>query len=103
MFDNGNYRSPPYSRVIEVDVDAAAKSCKVVWEYRESPDFYADALSAAYRLASGDTLITDGTNGRLLQVDHQGKKRWEARAPACQIYQAKAVPRAFFQPAVVGN
>jgi hypothetical protein len=54
--------------------------------------------SAAYRLASGDALITDGTNGRVLQVDRKGTKRWELRAPACQIYQAKPVARAFFEP-----
>ncbi len=103
MFDNGNYRSPPYSRAIEVAVDAAARTCEVVWQYRESPDFFADALGSAYRLASGDTLITDGTHGRILQVDLQGKKRWEVKAPACQIYQAKPVPRSFFQPALVGT
>jgi hypothetical protein len=103
LFDNGNYRpsSGQYSRAIEVEVDEARESCEVVWEYREKPDFFDEGTGAAYRLPNGNTLITDGFNGRVLEVESSRRVAWEMKAPRCNIYQAKPVPRSFFERAKV--
>lgn len=50
---------------------------RVVWEYRETPDFYSFWGGDADRLPNGNTLITDTVNGRILEVTPEGEKVWE--------------------------
>lgn len=57
IFDNGNTRTPPYSRVVEYKIDMLNKSAEKVWEYRPSPDRYTSAQGSAQRLTNGNTLI----------------------------------------------
>lgn len=69
IFDNGSFRpasSVPYSRVLEID---PATQC-VVWEYQDTPpqNFYSPYMSNAQRLHNGNTLISEGTFGRIFEV-----------------------------------
>lgn len=78
IFDNGTQRlSDPhtYSRVIEVD----PKTKKIVWEYHDTPayNFYSAFISGAQRLDNGNTLITEGLNGRIFEVTSKGEIVWE--------------------------
>ncbi len=57
MFDNGNLRTPPYSRVVEYQLDEVKKSAALVWEYRHTPDIYGFAMGYAERMDDGTTLI----------------------------------------------
>ena len=61
LFDNGFHRPrSSYSRIIEVDPDTN-------WDYRGSPPifFYSQAISSAERLPNGNTLICEGSPGRI--------------------------------------
>ena len=57
IFDNGNYKSPSYSRAVEFLIDTTNMTATKVWEYRHSPDRYAYAMGNVQRLPNGNTLI----------------------------------------------
>ncbi|MYM38149.1 arylsulfotransferase family protein [Duganella qianjiadongensis] len=73
----------PRSRVLEID----PVSQEIVWEYtgRDSnlPDwgFYSSFISSARRLPNGNTLIDEGTSGRIFQVTPKGDIAWEYISP----------------------
>lgn len=71
IFDNGDGAS----RAIEVD---PAKD-EIVWDYRASPrqQFFSGHISGASRLASGNTLICEGTSGRVFEVTRSREVVWE--------------------------
>jgi hypothetical protein len=98
LFDNGLMRpDPKFSRVIEIEFEPANKRASIVWEYRETPDFVSLALGSAQTQDNGNIFITDGINGRLLEVDRDKQKRWEMQvAGGYWIYKAVPVPRTFF-------
>jgi outer membrane protein assembly factor BamB len=78
VFDNGTRRADhfmPYSRVLEIDPN----SSEVVWSYqeRQDVDFFAPHLSNAQRLPNGNTLICEGTFGRIFEVTEAGETVWE--------------------------
>jgi hypothetical protein len=98
IFDNGYRRpKPQYSRVIEVEFDPEQKQAQIVWEYRETPDFYSFALGSAQALDNGNVLVTDGINGRVVEVTRDKHKAWEFLVQKYYwIYKAVNVPRSFF-------
>ena len=57
IFDNGNYRTPNFSRVVEFKIDTIAMTATKVWEYRHSPDFSTPWMGSAQRLENGNTFI----------------------------------------------
>ena len=87
IFDNGGLSgyggqrgypqySRTYSRVIEID----PISLEIVWEYgAESGEqfFYSHNVSSAQRLPNGNTLVTDGANGRVFEVTVDNRIVWE--------------------------
>ncbi|HAX24538.1 MAG TPA: aryl sulfotransferase [Chloroflexi bacterium] len=78
IFDNGTHRLDhpiPFSRVIEVD--PATK--EIVWSYQEDypSQFFSPLISNAQRLPNGNTLICEGSFGRLFEVTHDGEVVWE--------------------------
>ena len=90
IFDNGGwagYGSPnpssptgrqnvkrDYSRVLEID----PTTLEIVWQYTpaeaglieplDSSRFYSPFVSGAQRLPNGNTLITEGSDGRIFEV-----------------------------------
>jgi arylsulfotransferase ASST len=78
LFDNGPHRLDhplPFSRVIEIE--PATK--KIVWKYQErmEVDFFSPRISNAQRLPNGNTLICEGTFGRIFEVTVSGELVWE--------------------------
>jgi len=78
VFDNGTRRTDhfmPFSRVLEID----PRPSEIVWSYqeRQEVDFFAPHLSNAQRLPNGNTLICEGTFGRLFEVTETGETVWE--------------------------
>jgi len=118
IFDNGGYggygvpsSTAPYgvnvdkrdySRVIEIN----PVTLKVVWEYtaqkagnRDKYKFYSDYVSSAQRLPNGNTLITEGSVGRIFEVTPDYKTVWEYISPYYNksenfnlVYRAYRVP-----------
>jgi hypothetical protein len=96
VFDNGGWGGygPPsgssqygindkhrdYSRVIEFN----PLTLEIVWEYtarkagyRDQYRFYSPYISSAQRLPNGNTLITEGSDGRLFEVSPSYQTVWE--------------------------
>ncbi len=53
---------------------------EVRWSY-EPPDFFSEILGALQRLDNGNTLITESTRGRALEVTPEGEVAWEFHSP----------------------
>ena len=64
-----------FSRVIEVD----PATDEIAWEYRGDPpvSFFSFHISGAQRLPNGNTLICEGTFGRIFEVTPSGEITWE--------------------------
>jgi hypothetical protein len=76
-----------HSRVLEIN----PVTLEVVWEYSaqtagfsvptDSYKFYSPYVSSAQRLPNGNTLITEGSNGRFLEVTAEHELVWEYISP----------------------
>ncbi len=92
IFNNGQGRPDgDYSSVVQVtpplnpdgsytfQAGSAYAPTSPTWTYPSSPDtsFYASRISGSQRLADGHTLICQGTEGRLFEVDSEGNIVWE--------------------------
>ena len=85
MLDNGNIMlfangmntavPHPHSYITEFNPDTN----ETVWEYRDDPAtfFYSHHISGAERLWTGNTLICEGSFGRLFEVTPAGEIVWE--------------------------
>ena len=78
IFDNGAHRLDhpgSFSRVIELN----PATREIVWSYQEPRpvDFFAPHISNAQRLPNGNTLICEGTFGRLFEVTPDKEVVWE--------------------------
>ncbi len=92
LFDNGNGRVPPYSRVVEYRLDEGTKTATVAWSYRPSSDLYSFALGFAQRLSNGNTLVTFGTLGTVQEVAPSHEVVWQLNLPqGLWIYRAYRV------------
>jgi len=73
----------PRSRILEIDPIKK----EIVWQYTgadsgaPSWSFYSSFISSARRLPNGNTLIDEGTSGRLFQVTPKGEIVWEYVSP----------------------
>jgi hypothetical protein len=88
VFDNGSGTgycnksfAPGRSRVYEFDPSEWPSGDFVVWEYSGGQQFFSNWISAAMRLANGNTFICSGTKGRLFEVDPSGAIVWEYMNP----------------------
>ncbi|HEX9006554.1 MAG TPA: aryl-sulfate sulfotransferase [Bacteroidota bacterium] len=67
LFDNGNGHTPPFSRAAEYEIDTAAMTCRLVWQFVR-PNTYAFALGYVQRLANGNTVIGWGATNPSMSV-----------------------------------
>lgn len=93
VFDNGFHRRIvgigfPYSRVVEVN----PKTNEIEWEYKDENPFmfYSSIISGAQRLPNGNTLICDGTKGRIFEVTAEKEIVWEFTSPFYYYYRSEA-------------
>jgi hypothetical protein len=94
-----------YSRVLEFD----PTSLKIIWQYTpaeagylkpvDANRFYSPFISSAQRLPNGNTLITEGSGGRIIEVTNDFEIVWEYISPYWgkqmhinMIYRAYRVP-----------
>lgn len=79
VFDNGMHPDGfafGFSRVLEVN----PTTNELAWVYGGEDDaceFYSSTLASCQRLPNGNTLICEGTTGRIFEVSHSGKLIWE--------------------------
>ena len=77
IFDNGMHRVRALSTSKVIEVNPANN--EVVWSYQGSPpeQFFSGHISGATRLPNQNTLICEGTSGRLFEVTRNGEVVWE--------------------------
>lgn len=112
VFDNGGWAGYGYfgmpshvrlwSRVIEFN----PVTFNIVWQYSyivlnwwfprtgENHRFFSYYISSAQRLPNGNTLITEGSNGRVFEVTNKSEIVWEYDTPTRvnQLYRAYRIP-----------
>ena len=84
------------SRVLEIN----PVTLELVWSYVSPLHFYSSNISSAQRLTNGNTLITEGAQGRVFEVTTDGKVVWEYMSPffgdgprrSNAVYRAYRVP-----------
>ena len=82
LFDNGNFHSPPFSRAVEYALDETNHTAQLVWQYRNTPDTYGNAMGYVERLPNGSTLISWGTGKPdVIEVAPNGTKVMEMSLP----------------------
>ncbi|MBU3742019.1 MAG: hypothetical protein FGM24_06995 [Candidatus Kapabacteria bacterium] len=98
LFDNGTQHNPQYSRGVEYAIDEAAKTARMVWEYRPTPDIYVSIQGGLQSLDSGHRILGWGSaaaNGApgVTEVDSLGNVVFEAFYPKqMYVYRATKVP-----------
>lgn len=94
-----------FSRVLEID----PTTLKIVWQYTpveagyplpyNGDCFYSPYISSVQRLPNGNTFITEGSGGRLIEVTPQHELVWEYISPYWgQQMHANMVYRAYRYP-----
>ena len=91
LFDDGNLRSPPTSRVVQYTLDETARTATVAWEHRHTPELSSFCCGSTTRLPSGNTLTAWGSTGVIELVDAMGKALWELTIPGAIIYRAQPI------------
>ena len=88
VFNNGDANARPYSTVFELETPVAGDGSYPFdpatgygpsgpsWQYNPAPTFFASIISGAQRLASGNTLVTDGPAGHFFEVTPDGQTVW---------------------------
>ena len=93
-----------HSRVLEID----PVTLEIVWQYTgqeanyqaptDSFRFYSPYISSAQRLENGNTLITEGANGRIFEVNAEHDIVWEYISPFKNARNSNMVYRAYRVP-----
>ena len=92
LFNNGNGRDTLYSSVdvIETplngyvyDIDSIEpfEPKNLSWTWDVGVEMYSSAISGSTRLSNGNTLITFGMQGTLIEVDYSGEIVWKYISP----------------------
>jgi len=93
LWDNGNFRAPERSRILQVRFDEILGTATEVFTWRATPDLYDFALGDVDRLPSGNILATAGVSGRLIEVNPLGEVVWEIAlaTPGFWIYRTEVL------------
>ena len=87
LMDNGNLKSPQFSRAVEYALDEENKTATLVWQFRHSPDIYDKSMGYVQRLDNGNTLIGWGENTQAIavtEVNPGGRVVYELSLPEKQ-------------------
>ena len=77
MYDNGNYDNPELTRALEISINDDDLSYNIEWEYFLPPDLFTHKWGDADRLINGNTLITAGPAGTLMEVNSSNNIVWQ--------------------------
>ncbi len=69
---------PPQSEpgVYTIAPDEPFGPVTTAWRYGDVPGFFSRTLGGAYRMPNGNTLVCEGTEGRIFEVDRDGSMVW---------------------------
>ena len=90
VFDNGNTRTPQFSRAVEYKLDVAGRKADKVWEYRYPKANYKNIMGTTQRLENGNTFIdwSDWPPSLGCEVDADNRLLFEIRVEGISSYRA---------------
>jgi hypothetical protein len=98
IFDNGNTRNPPESRVVVYEVDESKHTARFVWQYRHDPPVYTWIGGSAREVPGGRLLVNFTWRGVITEVDAEQRVHWELRAPHQGAYRVEWIPTLYPSP-----
>lgn len=103
VFDNGNRRTPSFTRVVRLLWDETAGTVAETFEWREAPDFFDPAVGDVDRLPNGNILVTSGARSRLVEITPAGESVWEMSQPNARFwfYRSERIDAAQIPPGVL--
>ena len=100
FFDNGRFNDPELSRCVEIGFDENFNSAELIWEYILSADMLTLSRGECDRLNNGNTLISVGRTGNVLEVNNQNEIVWHLNVNndlgvETTIYRSDRVPNLY--------
>ena len=96
FFDNGRGNDPELSRCLEIEINDS-EIPELVWEYTLPDSMMTLSRGECDRLANGNTLISAGRTGNVIEVNQDGEIVWHLRVKRnngldVSIYRSERVP-----------
>ncbi|MBC8310687.1 MAG: aryl-sulfate sulfotransferase [Candidatus Marinimicrobia bacterium] len=79
FFDNGRDSMPERSKCMEIEIPEFGDP-QLVWEYTLPDSMFTLSRGECKRLGNGNTLITAGRSGNIIEVNTEGEIVWHLRA-----------------------
>ena len=99
FFDNHRYMVPELSRCIEVAYDESDYSVEIVWEHELPLELFTGSRGECDRLDNGNTLITAGRTGSILEVNPENMVVWqlgvENLGNSVTMYRSSRIPNLY--------
>ena len=76
FFDNHRYLTPELSRCIEIEYNELDFTSEIVWEFVLPSDLFTGSRGDCNRLKNGNTLITAGRTGNIVEVTPNNEVVW---------------------------
>ena len=99
FFDNHRYLTPELSRCIEVQYDQTNYHAEIVWEHELPPDLFSGSRGECDRLPNGNTLITAGRTGHIVEVTNNNDIVWklevENQGLDVTMYRSSRIPNLY--------
>jgi len=96
FFDNHRYLTPELSRCMEISYDETDYSAEIVWEYILPENMSSGSRGECDRLENGNTLITAGRSGHILEVTPENEIAWHLEFDNSEIatssYRSERIP-----------
>lgn len=99
IFDNGDQRNPPFTRISEYELDEVNMTATLVWSYSHPDGYVSMNQGCAQRLDNGNTLISWGGligSGQIItEIDSLGNRVLEFEYPNSSSYKVRKSDWAF--------
>ena len=76
FFDNGRFNNPELSRCLEIEIDDSFENAELVWQHILPESMLTLSRGECDRLSNGNTLISAGRTGNVLEVNNQNEIIW---------------------------
>ena len=99
FFDNHRYLTPELSRCMELSYDESDYSVEIVWEHQLPMNMFSGSRGECDRLENGNTLITAGRSGHILEVTPDHEIAWHLEFDNGEIftssYRSERIPNLY--------
>ena len=90
LLDNSDI---PPSRVLRYTVDEGSHTATMQWQYVDGPEIHTFVGGSTQAYADGGALVSFGREGRVVELDEFGQKRWELTGlDDLYVFRAQRIP-----------